>query len=557
MPEKSLRLDDLYKMVAYIYSNQSASRSVRATFAHFVEVCGMLTSLDNPKREREGITPQAALCKALAWYFPMLSQLRVASVEELVFRKFPYVCPYCRRCPHDDEICKEVRGTERTVDHPALRGKYSENKHLWPATLNDWQRMFMKIYPRSLYDKGRSTLGLLEELGELAEAIRVFDRYPKYFAGEAADVFSYIMGFANEFGLRERKQDREFSLQDAFLERYPGLCRDCGYSVCACPAIPESTVGRLSKELDLASFTELFSLDIEDLAVAGLDVSKLVWERLGSVGMLPFDRGETNRALMLLCVKAAQLYQESDPDSARQLEDAAVEIGASARYPGTPQQRSPIEPILLKIRAILSRHPRLALEDESPLAARIAVNLSQKLRVLLVFANPRETTPLRLQEEEKAIREAIRLSKARDRISLRTVPATSPDDFRRALLDEQCEILHLSGHGTSKEFVFEDGVGKSHSASVGAIRDLVQRYPSTKCIILNACFALKYLDKPIAPVTIGMDAAVDDKAAIDFSRGFYDGVGAGKSFEEAIEEGRAAAALDGATLPLKVLYQAN
>ena len=33
-------LDDLYIMVAYIYSDQSAPRPASATFAHFVEVCG-------------------------------------------------------------------------------------------------------------------------------------------------------------------------------------------------------------------------------------------------------------------------------------------------------------------------------------------------------------------------------------------------------------------------------------------------------------------------------------------------------------------------------------
>jgi len=49
-----------------------------------------------------------------------------------------------------------------------------------------------RIYPRSVNDAGRSTIGLLEELGEMAEAIRVYDAHPQYFLGEAADAFSYI-----------------------------------------------------------------------------------------------------------------------------------------------------------------------------------------------------------------------------------------------------------------------------------------------------------------------------------------------------------------------------
>ena len=49
---KALRLDDLYKMVAHIYSGQNIARTSTATFAHFVEVCGMLTLHDRPKKEK-------------------------------------------------------------------------------------------------------------------------------------------------------------------------------------------------------------------------------------------------------------------------------------------------------------------------------------------------------------------------------------------------------------------------------------------------------------------------------------------------------------------------
>jgi NTP pyrophosphatase (non-canonical NTP hydrolase) len=40
---------------------------------------------------------------------------------------------------------------------------------------------------------------LSEELGELAEAIRVLPVAPQYFVSEAPDVFAWLMGFANQF----------------------------------------------------------------------------------------------------------------------------------------------------------------------------------------------------------------------------------------------------------------------------------------------------------------------------------------------------------------------
>src|SRR3989442_11422175 len=119
-------LDDLYLMVASIYAEQNAPRSPSTTFAHFVEVCGMLT-IHDLKKKREEIEVEDALCKSLGWFFPLLAKFRVKSVENLVFRKYPYACPYCRQCPHKDAICKTTQGTKRTVNHSAIQAKYEEN----------------------------------------------------------------------------------------------------------------------------------------------------------------------------------------------------------------------------------------------------------------------------------------------------------------------------------------------------------------------------------------------------------------------------------------------
>ena len=81
-------------------------RSKEATFSDFVEVCGMLTVRARNKR-RESFNMTDALCKSLGWYFPLLAKLRIRSVEQLVFRKFPKVCPYCRLSPHEERVCNK------------------------------------------------------------------------------------------------------------------------------------------------------------------------------------------------------------------------------------------------------------------------------------------------------------------------------------------------------------------------------------------------------------------------------------------------------------------
>jgi NTP pyrophosphatase (non-canonical NTP hydrolase) len=247
-------LDDLYKMVAQIYSGQNIARSPSTTFGHFVEVCGMLTMHDRKKRQDGSLTVTDALCKALGWYFPLMAKMRVKSVAELIYRKYPYACPYCGLAPHRDSVCKLVRGTGQTLDHDRLRRLYLDHRGRRPSGLDDSQQMFQEIYPRQVVDQGRSVIGLFEEVGEFAEAIRVSEKHPMFFLGEAADIFSYLMGIANEHSLRLLQEGGiEFSFEVEFLKRYPGLCMQCGSRICVCPAIPEATVGRMAKELDIGT----------------------------------------------------------------------------------------------------------------------------------------------------------------------------------------------------------------------------------------------------------------------------------------------------------------
>lgn len=138
----------------------------------------------------------------------------VKSVEEFVFRKFPRVCPYCRESPLVEAKCKKVKGTASTVDHNAVNDFYRTEFTNRSARLNDWQEIFANIFSHGITENGRSTIALMEDLGELAEAVRVFDVHPQYFLGEAADIFSYIMGIASEHALREQQEERNFSLNE-------------------------------------------------------------------------------------------------------------------------------------------------------------------------------------------------------------------------------------------------------------------------------------------------------------------------------------------------------
>ena len=197
-----------------------------------------------------------------------------------MFRKFPGVCPYCRKAPHEDMICKQVRGTTTTVNHAEVVTHFKRSWPSRPRGLDDWQRMFNSIYPRQVGEAGRSTLGLMEELGELAEAIRVFDAHPQYFLGEAADTFSYIMGFANEHALRETQEERTFSFEREFLSRYPGLSA-MWFATLRVSCNPSGNHRTVAKELSIRPGEHLFVTDLAEFSSMGERAAHRALEEMG------------------------------------------------------------------------------------------------------------------------------------------------------------------------------------------------------------------------------------------------------------------------------------
>lgn len=562
--EAPISLDELYIMTAQMYSHRNEERAVTATLAHFIEVSAALTAAARTKR-RDELNTAGALCKALGWFFPLMAKLDVASVEELVFRKYPYACPYCRAAPHNERNCKLVQGTESTVDHAALRQLRRTNASRRPVTLDDWREMFDAIYPRQLGDSasGRSAIGLFEEIGELAEAVRVFHRYPKYLAGEAADVFSYLMGLANEHALKEGSEGRpNFSLQQEYLQRYPGICTQCGYHICVCPPLPEATVGRLAKELDLHDGESVFGRDQAALVESAGKIAERVISHLGGYSRLlrvetgfPFDRGDANRNLVLICLKIADSVAADDPDAAASLRSTAFRIGNSEAAAGSPKHAEAIASALSSIAAVPGALE--AMEEIPPLSVDTGEGgrlVNPRWRVLVATASPMNQMPLHVSRESREILEAIKRSQSRDHISVEFLQATRIADLRRRLVEYDYDILFLSGHGEKDGPVLEDEEGNSVLLSLESLRALVEASP-IQVVLLNACYAAETLDEPIGLVTVGMTDTVRDDVAIYFAKGFFDGLGASREVMRCIQEGRLAVQTELGTtdLPLVVV----
>ncbi|MEO1298871.1 MAG: CHAT domain-containing protein [Cyanobacteria bacterium J06636_16] len=174
------------------------------------------------------------------------------------------------------------------------------------------------------------------------------------------------------------------------------------------------------------------------------------------------------------------------------------------------------------------------------------------IKVLILTANPKisDSNSLRLDAEVRQIKEAIRRSQYRERYELETELATRTKDLRRTLLDYRPKIAHFSGHGSGeKGLVLENDAGEPQFLSTEALVQLFQvsEFCDIECVLLNACYSevQAIAIHQVVDCVIGMNQPISDKAALLFSEGFYDALGAGLSYEEAYKAGCAAISMEG------------
>ncbi len=244
-------LDEWYHSINGIYWNRNFYRDPMSIFTHLIEVIGGLSQLASQKKKTE-IPPESFVPKVLAWWMAVCGKVGVKSVADMVWTKFPYACAYCHACPHDPDECTEKKTRRPGPDWEALARIGDKEMRNRPTSLGGWQRMFSKVYAaQQTEDFGPTFARLTEELGELAEALRVFPAVPGYFLSEAADVFAWLMHIQNLIDLKKGtpKEERGKHLEIGFCNAYPDRCLDCDATTCRCPPILEATVGRIGHEV--------------------------------------------------------------------------------------------------------------------------------------------------------------------------------------------------------------------------------------------------------------------------------------------------------------------
>lgn len=136
-----------------------------------------------------------------------------------------------------------------------------------------------------------------------------------------------------------------------------------------------------------------------------------------------------------------------------------------------------------------------------------------------------------------------------------------PDDLRKALLETKAQIVHFCGHGSGKNgLVLENEQGEAKSISTQALANLFKLFSGQiKCVVLNACYSEEQAEAIVQHVgyVIGMNEAIGDEAAIKFSIGFYDALGAQRSIKDAFDFGCNSIEIEGIAEYLALVLKLN
>jgi GTPase SAR1 family protein len=170
-----------------------------------------------------------------------------------------------------------------------------------------------------------------------------------------------------------------------------------------------------------------------------------------------------------------------------------------------------------------------------------------KVRILLLAANPVSTSALDLEEELRALRRELEMTKFRDDISISAHIAARPDDLVRFVRSEQPSIVHFSGHGTKAGIVLRSDTSPSITEVSGQALTRFFKDRGVKLVVLNSCYTEPHAQQIVESVdaVVGTSDTLDDVAARLFSVAFYRGIGNGLSIKEALRDGADAVALHG------------
>ncbi|WP_448618700.1 CHAT domain-containing protein [Geodermatophilus sp. URMC 65] len=207
----------------------------------------------------------------------------------------------------------------------------------------------------------------------------------------------------------------------------------------------------------------------------------------------------------------------------------------------------------------------LALSEWTPLVRYLdlpgrirPLSVHPPLRILVVVASPTDLPPLDVDAEWTRLQEALRDLQHDGRVRLERSPNGTMTELQRQLRRGEHHVFHYIGHGRySSEFgdgqlAMEGRTGRAQPISGSDLGALLHDHRTLRLALLNSCEGARggrtdpysgtaqSLIYQGIPAVVAMQFEITDRAAIVFTRGFYEAVADGYPLDAAMAEARKA-----------------
>lgn len=201
-------------------------------------------------------------------------------------------------------------------------------------------------------------------------------------------------------------------------------------------------------------------------------------------------------------------------------------------------------------------------------------NKSKETVILFLASNPSDTGKLQLAEEFRRVSQRLQESGYGDKFRLYQQWATTADSLQHSILKYKPQIIHFSGHGMGKKsgdkansrdvftktsdttidavtgIILQDSNNRTHVVRTKALSNMFKLFArkiKIEAVLLNACYSKEQAEAICEhiPFVIGMNNTINDTAAIEFTTGFYRGIGGGEDYEFAFDLGQNKIELEG------------
>ena len=161
--------------------------------------------------------------------------------------------------------------------------------------------------------------------------------------------------------------------------------------------------------------------------------------------------------------------------------------------------------------------------------------MNNRLRILIVAANPKDTLKVNLEDELRRLRKKMSDNVQIGNAEVMVTWAANALALQNDVRENQPHIVHFAGHGSHEGIWLEDDEGNSQLLSKDDLSSILSASDQLRLVVLNACATAPQTEalRRSVKYVVGTRTPIEDSVALSFTSQFYHGLAVGDRIREA------------------------